>query len=111
MLHAVLGGKFEALELMDDPDVVARAGAFDRPEQLARPHVAVVGDVAGHRDRAVAIGGLPFAHELRHARKVQLVYQVVPNTPNRLSGAPQMSGQSCWLEIQAGFTSSFAFTT
>ena len=29
-------------------------------------------------------------------------YQVVPNTPNRLCGAPHTSGQSCWLLIQAG---------
>ena len=42
MLHAVDGGYLELLELLDDRDVVGRARALDRAQQLARAHVAVV---------------------------------------------------------------------
>ena len=73
MLHAVGGGDLQVLEFLDDLDVVGRARALDRLQQFARRHVAVVGDVAGHRDAALLVGGLPLLHEIRDAGQRQLV--------------------------------------
>ena len=60
MLHAVGGRDLQVLELLDDLDVVGRAGALDRLQQFARRHVAVVGDVARHRDRPSLLAACHF---------------------------------------------------
>ena len=73
MLHAIGGGYLELLELLDDRDVVGRAGALDRAQQLARAHVAIVGNVSGNRDRRVLPPRLITAHEIVDAGKLEPV--------------------------------------
>ena len=73
MLHAVGRRDLQVFKFLDDLDVVGRACALDRAQQFARRHVAVVGDVSGHRDRPLLVGGLPLLHEFRDARQRQLV--------------------------------------
>ena len=58
---------------LDDRDVVGRASPLHGAEEFLRRHVAVVGHVARHRDRAAFVCRLPLLDELGYARQVELV--------------------------------------
>ncbi len=91
MLHAIGGRHLVTFERLDHLEVVGGARALDGAQQFARRHVAVVGDVARHRDRRLRIGGLPALDELGDARQRQ---QVIPggaeHAEQRLGHAPDV---------------------
>src|SRR5258708_21506544 len=73
MLHALGRRDLQVLKLLDDLDVVGRAGALNRTQQFAGRHVAVVGNIPWYRDWAVLVGGLPFLDEIGDARQRQFM--------------------------------------
>ena len=111
MLHALGRRHLVALERLDDLDVVHRRPPLDGAQELAGRHVAVVGDVARHQDRAFARHPLPLRDELGDAGELELVVPGRAEHAEERLGLAEDVGPVLLVVDPAGLPSSFNCAT